>query len=92
VAFGIDSSLISRYGAVSPEAARAMAEVARKSLKAEIGISITGAVETKERPMGITYVGIADGKGSSASVRPRRRQNIVSAALFELRKFLISPG
>ena len=92
VAFGVDARLISQYGGVSPEVAKAMAEAARELLKADIGMSITAAVETTERPMGITYVGIADGKGSSASVRPRRRQNIVSAALFELRKFLISPG
>ena len=92
VAFGVDARLISRYGAVSPEAARAMAEAARLFLKADIGISTTAAMETKERPMGITYIGIADNNGSRAIVRPRRRQNIVSAALFELRRWLISPG
>ena len=91
VAFGLDAGLISQYGGVSPEVARAMAEAARKLLRADIGISITAGAETKERPMGITYVGIADGNGSSSIVRPRRRQNIVSAALFELRKWLISP-
>jgi len=89
-AFGVDTGLISQYGNVSPEIARSMAEAARKLLKADIGVSVTAAAETKERPMGITYVGIAGGSGGTAIVRPRRRQNIVSAALFELRKWLIS--
>ena len=68
-----------------------MAETASELLKTDIGISITAAIETKERPMGITYIGVADGNGSSSIIRPRRRQNIVAAALFELRKWRISP-
>lgn len=91
-AFGVKAGLISKYGAVSPEVARAMAEAARLFLKADIGISSTGVGETKERPMGFTYIGIADGKNSQAISRPRRKQHIVSTALFELRKFLLSPG
>jgi len=89
-ALGVDAGLLSQNGGVSPEVAQAMAQAVRLFLKADIGISCTAAGETKERPMGITYVGIADAKGSRAIVRPRRRQNIVSAALFELRKWLIS--
>lgn len=90
IAFGVDAGLISRYGAVSAEVARAMAEAARGWLKADIGLSCTGAAETKERPLGTTYVGIADSRGGLAIARPRRRQHIVSAALFELRKWLLS--
>jgi len=89
---GVDSNLISKYGSTSPEVAKAMAEAARKLLNADIGLSITAAMETKERPMGITYVGIAGSNGSIAIIRPKRRQNIVAAALFELRKWLLSPG
>ncbi|MEK7353332.1 MAG: CinA family nicotinamide mononucleotide deamidase-related protein [Chloroflexota bacterium] len=92
VTFGVDARLISQYGGVSPEVARAMAEAARKLLRADIGLSITAGLETKERPMGITYVGIADSKGSSAIARPRRKQHIVATALIELRKWLIAPG
>jgi len=92
MAFGVNASLISQYGSVSPEVARAMAEEARVFLKADIGISCAAAGETNERPMGITYVGIADGKSSRAIGRPRRKQHLASAVLFELRKWLLSLG
>ena len=89
-AFGVSAEVISQCGAASPEVAQAMAEVARTLLKADIGISTAGIEETKERPMGTTYIGIADGSGSRAVGRPRRRQYITSTILFELRKSLLS--
>ena len=88
IAFGVDARLISQYGSVSPEVARAMAEAARKIFKADIGISITAAVETKERPMGITYIGIADGNGSTAIGKPRRTQHTFLDVLFLWVKWL----
>ncbi|MFC2020319.1 CinA family nicotinamide mononucleotide deamidase-related protein [Chloroflexota bacterium] len=90
IAFGVDAGTISQYGTASPEVARAMAEAARAFLKADIGISSTATGETEERPIGITYIGIADGNSSSAVSRPRRRQHLTSGALFELRKWLLS--
>ena len=90
ISFGVDGGLISRYGAASPEVARSMAEAARVFLKADIGLSSSAAGETKDRPMGTTYIGVADWKSSLAVARPRRKQHIVSAALFELRKYLLS--
>ena len=90
VAFGVDAEIISRYGAVSPEVAQAMAEAVKTLLKADIGISTTGIKETRETPMGITYIGIADGSSSVAVGRARRKQMVISSALFELRKLLLS--
>lgn len=90
VAFGVDAEIISRYGAVSPEVAQATAEAVRTLLKADIGISTTGIKETQESPMGITYIGIADGNSSVAVGRARRKQMVISSALFELRKLLLS--
>ena len=92
IALGVDGNLIKRYGAASPEVAVAMAEAAKNLLKADIGLSISAAGETKDRPMGTTYIGIADSKGSRAIARPRRKQHIVASALFELRKSLLSAG
>ena len=89
-AFGISAEIVSQYGAVSPEVAQAMAEAARLLLKADIGISTTGVEQTQERPMGTTYIGIADGNSSRAVGRPRRKQYVTSTALFELRKLLLA--
>ncbi len=90
IAFGVNNEVISRYGAVSPEVAQAMAEAVRTFLKADIAISTTGIKETGESPMGITYIGIADGNSSVAVGRARRKQLVISNALFELRKLLLS--
>ncbi len=91
LAFGVSAEIISQYGAVSLEVAQAMAEAVRVLLRADIGISTTGIEETKERPVGITYIGIADGKGNIAiGSRPRGKQRLASTALFELRKLLLS--
>ena len=90
VAFGIGEEIISKYGAVSPEVAQAMAEAARVLLKADIGISTTGVEVTEERPMGTTYIGVADSNSSRAVGRPRRRQYVTSTTLFELRRLLLS--
>ena len=89
-AFGVSAEIISQCGVVSPEVAQAMAEAARTLLKADVGISTTGIEETKERPMGTTYIGIADSSGSRAVGRPRRRQYVTSNIMFELRKSLLA--
>jgi len=90
VALGVGEEVISKYGAVSPEVAQAMAEAARVLLKADIGVSTTGVEVTEERPMGTTYIGIADSNGSRAVGRPRRKQYVTSTTLFELRRLLLS--
>jgi len=90
VALGVSPDIISTHGAVSHEVAQAMAEAAKKILKADIGLSTTAGIETEERPMGITYIGIANGKSSREVGRPQWKNRVLSAALFELRKSLLS--
>lgn len=90
ITFGLDAETLSKYGSVSPETALAMAEAARVSLNADIGISSTAITETAERPMGMAYIGIADGRDSRVVGRPRRRQQVSSTAMFELRKILLT--
>ncbi len=92
IALGVDAALISQYGAASPEIARAMAEAARTLLKADIGVSSAAAGEREGRVAGITNIGIADDTGSKAVGISRRKQHITAAVLFELRKWLLSPG
>lgn len=90
VSFGVDAEIISRYGVVSPEVARAMAEAARKLLRADIGIGITGIEETPNTLEGIAYIGIADDGSSRVISRPRGKRRVTTTALFELRKSLVS--
>lgn len=90
IALGVDAGTISRHGAVSPEVAEAMAQAAKKLLKADIGISVTGMEITADRPTGIVYIGVTDSTGSRAVSRPRGRRWITTGALFELRKSLLS--
>ena len=89
ISFGVNSDTLSKYGPVSPEAALAMAEAARISLKADIGISSTAVTETADRPVGLAYVGITDGRDNQVVSRPRRRPQVISSAMFELRKMLL---
>ena len=90
VACGIKSEIISQYGAVSQEVAQAMAEAARLFLKADVGVGVTGLEQTEDRPAGIVYIGIADPKNVRVISRTRGKRLLTAAALFELRKSLIS--
>jgi nicotinamide-nucleotide amidase len=60
---GVPPALIEAHGAVSAEAAAAMAEGVRKRLGADIGLSSTGVAGpsggTVEKPVGLVYLGLA---------------------------------
>lgn len=60
---GIDPKLIEQHGAVSEEAARAMAEGARKCARSTYALSTTGIAGpdggSKEKPVGTAYVALA---------------------------------
>ena len=59
---GVSDSVLRRYGAVSEEAAAAMANGVRQLLKADIGVSITGVAGPDaegSKPAGLTFIGIA---------------------------------
>ncbi len=62
---GVPAGLIQKYGAVSAEVAEAMASGVREALHASIGLSITGIAGpgggSPEKPVGLVYVGMADG-------------------------------
>jgi len=65
--------LIAEHGAVSKEVAVAMAEGIRKRCKASVGVGITGVAGptggTPEKPVGLVYVAVADGKKSDVVER-----------------------
>jgi len=59
----VPEALLMKYGAVHEEIAVAMANGARKILKTDFGIGITGIAgptgATKTKPIGLTYIAIA---------------------------------
>ena len=60
------SQVIAQHGAVSREVAVAMAEGIRVKCKATLGVSITGVAGptggSEEKPVGLVYHALADGK------------------------------
>ena len=106
-AAGVPRALLERHGAVSQEAANAMAGAALMQLGADYGIGVAGApgLEGLEgRPMGLAYVAIARAAGAGGPqvarelelrVPPRRvtvKRRVSNQALIELRRLVDAGG
>lgn len=83
----VPQELLDKYGPVSPECARAMAEGVRRITGADLGVSVTGAAgpDPDERgvPVGIVYIGLATPEGTfcrSLDMGRRRRDRIQGLA------------
>lgn len=101
---GVPEQILSEYGAVSAQTARAMARGARLAGNADLGISITGIAGpgggTQEKPVGLAYAALSDGERvwvkkiltgkSGAQNREYNRYVIASHALDMLRQYLCS--
>jgi nicotinamide-nucleotide amidase len=65
---GVPEELLQRFGAVSEECARAMAENVRADSQADYGIATTGIAGpgggTAEKPVGLVYMAVADANGT----------------------------
>jgi len=65
---GVDSELIARVGAVSPEVADALADGALARFDADVGIGVTGIAGpdggTAEKPVGRVHVSVAERAGA----------------------------
>jgi PncC family amidohydrolase len=63
---GVSASTIKKYGAVSPDTAREMAEGARLLMKADVGAAITGIAgpsgASREKPVGLAFIAFSDKK------------------------------
>lgn len=65
---GVSEAILEQHGAVSAEAARAMAESVRKQAGTDLGIATTGIAgptgATSEKPVGLVYIALAHEKGT----------------------------
>lgn len=65
---GVSESLLKKYGAVSAQVAKAMAQGIRTRSKVDVGLSVTGIAGpgggTPHKPVGLVYVGLAASKES----------------------------
>jgi PncC family amidohydrolase len=65
---GVDDAVLRAHGAVSAQVARAMATGARERFATDLAASVTGIAGpdggSAAKPVGLTYVGVADGAGA----------------------------
>ena len=89
---GVKRETVERFGAVSEQTAREMAQCARRNAAADIGIATTGIAGptggTAEKPNGTCFVGFCDGESTlvkkintGLSDRDKNRQLFAEAAL-----------
>lgn len=96
---GVKAETLAKYGAVSEETAKEMAEGIAKAANTDIGISVTGIAGpgggTEEKPVGLVYVGLyIQGKVQVKKLdlfgdRQKIRQRTVVNALDWLRRELL---
>lgn len=64
---GVEAGTLERHGAVSAQTCVAMADGARSRYGASLGLAITGIAGplggSPQKPVGLTYVGVADAAG-----------------------------
>ncbi len=102
---GVPEETLRQYGAVSEQTARAMAEGVRKKSGNELGLGITGVAGpgggTEEKPVGLVYLALSDGKNTwvrkmdrsgCAKGRSYVRWLATSNALDMVRRYLFNLG
>ena len=95
---GVKHETLEKYGAVSGETAREMAEGIRKTACSDIGLATTGIAGpgggTPEKPVGLVYIAAASDKGTVVErldlggSRERIRRSAALSALMLLKKTL----
>lgn len=95
---GVEKLVLSRHGAVSEETARAMAEGARRALRADVAVSATGIAgpggAEPGKPVGTVWIGLSDGATTLARChhfhgdRAHVRLQTVQAALLFIKENL----
>lgn len=92
---GVPESILDGVGPVSEECARAMAEGARRVLKVDVAVSVTGLAGPGGdgvRPAGYIWFGIASAQGTRTvnCVFPGDRSAVRSAAVEQAVRLLLS--
>jgi nicotinamide-nucleotide amidase len=97
---GVPAALLEEHGAVSAEAAQAMAQGVRARLGADVGVSVTGVAGpdggTPDKPVGLVFVHAAGPEGEEArrtelpGDREMVRGRATAAALHLVRRLLQS--
>lgn len=98
----VPADILQKYGAVSQETAKLMAQGARKAGHADLAIAITGIAGpdggTPTKPVGLIYIALADGKDTYLRcLKPNKyfhtrtinRQRAANHALDMLRRYLL---
>jgi len=94
MACGVDASVMERYGKESIQVAKAMADSARRNLKADIGIGVNGNI-SPDTNSGDAFIGLSSDKFEQTFThtlrgnRSRMKQRAVYATLFDLRRTLL---
>ncbi len=84
---GVPEEVLATKGAVSAECAAAMAEGARRLLKTDLAVSLTGIAGpgggSAEKPVGLVWFGLAsnDGAVTEKKVFPGGREDVRAAAI-----------
>ncbi len=98
-ALGVSAVFLEKYGAVSEQVAREMAEGMRKLSGADYSVSLTGIAGpgggTKEKPVGLVFIGVSGDRGTEVfdykfgGTRSDIRERAANQALELLRRRLI---
>ena len=92
---GVPEEVLATRGAVSSECAAAMAAGARRCLKTDLAVSLTGIAGpdggSAEKPVGLVWFGLSSPSGSLAEKRvfPGDREAVRSAAIEHALRLLI---
>jgi len=93
---GVNNETLEKYGAVSEQTAREMAENVREKACSDIGVSVTGAAGpdgTEGHPAGYVYIAVAGEKGTAVNllnIEPLSRNYVREQAVISLFKLIIT--
>ena len=93
---GVPEEVLATKGAVSSECAAAMADGARRLLKTDLAVSITGIAGpgggSAEKPVGLVWFGVASKSGTTTEkkVFPGDRESVRTAAIEHALQLLLA--
>ena len=93
---GVPDEVLATKGAVSSECAAAMAEGARRLLKTDLAVSLTGIAGpdggSAEKPVGLVWFGLSSARGvvTERKVFPGGREDVRAAAIEHALQLLLA--